>query len=261
MVAGSVAAIDAVADGAEHTIVLTGGGQLHTITIDGGKTIAIVSDSAAVRDINGNTASPIITVTEGGSTAYLHRVRIDGSSGVGVSVGPAATLYADSTQVSGNDGGGIDLATGSSGFLRNCMIAGAGGNPGLPAISGTGASIEVLYSTLGLDFNNGGPTLQCSGGSVAVRNSIIVSETSMTGSEINCPGSTIENSAQETTLSPNDWFGTGFASGDYFLTAAGQTEFADIAIWEDGDPPFDLEGDARPNTDGASDYPGADTTL
>lgn len=137
------------------------------------------------------------------------------------------------------------------------MIAGNGGNPGLPALTANGATVEILYSTLGLDFNNGGSVLECSGGAVSARNSIFVSEANTPGSEVDCPGSSIDNSAIRTTLSPTDWFG-GFASGDYSLTAAGQTEFANIAVWEDGDPPFDFEGDDRPATDGAMDYPGAD---
>jgi len=253
-------AVNGVADGAEHTIIVTGStASTHSAVVDGGRTIAIVSTDASIQTIRGAGGSPTLTITGADSTAYLHRVRLEDSNDLGVSVENSGVLYADNTQVVGNDGGGIELAAGTSGFLRNCMVAGAGGNPGLPAISGTGASIEVLFSTLGLDFNNGGPALECSGGSVAVRNSIIVSETSMADSEVNCPGSTIENSAQETTLSPNDWFGTGFASGDYFLTAAGQTEFANEATWEDGDPPFDFEGDARPDADGASDFAGADT--
>ena len=48
------------------------------------------------------------------------------------------------------------------------------------------------------------------------------------------------------------------SGGDYSLTAAGQTEFADVAVWELGDPPFDFEGDSRPNDDGARDFAGAD---
>lgn len=249
-------AINAVPDGAEHAVVITGGSGLHTITVDGGKTIAIVSDSTTLRSINGNS-SAVLTVTGNNTTVFLHRVRLEDSDDVGIEVSSGASLFADSTQVAQNAGGGITLASGTSAQLRNCMVAGEGGNPGQPAITATGADLKLLYSTLGLDFNNGGSVLECSGGSVSVRNSVIVSEASGGGSEIDCPGATVENSAEETTLSPTTWF-PQFATGDYSLSAAGQSQFADVAVWEDGDPPFDFDGDARPNVDGTADYAGAD---
>ena len=249
-------AINTVADGAEHAIVITGGSGLHTVTIDGGKTIAIVSNSSAVRAINGNTAA-VLTVTGNSTTAFLHRIRLEDSDDVGIAVTSGASLFADSTQVAQNAGGGITLASGTSAQLRNCMVAGEGGNPGQPALSATGANLELLYSTLGLDFNNGGSVLECSGGSVSIRNSVIVSEASAGGSEIDCAGATATNSAVETTLSPTTWFPL-FASGDYSLSASGQTQFSDIAAWLNGDPPFDFEGDARPDIDGTADYAGAD---
>ena len=257
------AAVDGVTAGAEHTIIVTGSaGVSHNITVDAGKSIAIVSasdDPAVTQNVAGLSGAPTLTVTGAGTTVYLHRLALTGNDDdVGISVGPAGTLYADSTRVAQNTGGGISLATGSSGFIRNCMIAGNGGNPGLPALTANGATVEILYSTLGLDFNNGGSVLECSGGAVSARNSIFVSEANTPGSEVDCPGSSIDNSAIRTTLSPTDWFG-GFASGDYSLTTAGQTQFANIAVWEDGDPPFDFEGDDRPATDGAMDYAGADT--
>lgn len=246
------AAIDEVANGAEHAIVLTNGGGLQTVTVDGGKTIAIVSDSSTVRTVSGNTSSPIITVTGAGSTAYLHRLRIDGSDAVGISVGPAGTLYADSTQVSGNDGGGISLATGSNGFLRNCMVGGSSAD--VPAILVSGGSLEALYtSILGGAFDSYG--LRCTSGSATVRNSIVT--TRGDNNALVCPGASVSNSATENTGNP-DWF-TNYNAGDAHLTAAGQTQFANIATWEDGDPPFDFERDDRPATDGAMDYPGADT--
>ena len=251
-------AINAVSDGAEHAVVITGGSGLHTITVDGGKTIAIVSDSTTVRSIQGNSGAPGLRVTSNNTSVFLHRIRLFGNTDdAGIEVTSGASLFADSTQVAQNAGGGITLASGTSAQLRNCMVAGEGGNPGQPAITATGADLELLYSTLGLDFNNGGSVLECSGGSVSVRNSVIVSEASGGGSEIDCPGATVENSAEETTLSPTTWF-PQFATGDYSLSAAGQSQFADVAVWEDGDPPFDFDGDARPNVDGTADYAGAD---
>lgn len=258
-------AVDGVSAGAEWVLRVTGsGGTNHTVVVDGGKTIAIVSasdDPGVMQEVRGNSGDPTLTVTGAGTTVFLHRIALTlNGDDVGVSVGPAATLYADASRVAQNSGGGISFATGSSGVLRNCMVAGAGGNPGVPAVIGTGATIEILYSTLGLPANFGGAPLECAGGTVSVRNSIVVNENNTPGGEVDCPGSTVETSALRTTLSPTDWF-AGFASGNYALTAAGQAEFDGIAVWEDGDPPFDYEGDGRPKMVLSTDYPGADAVL
>jgi len=256
---GAIAtAVANVADGAEHTIVLTGGGGNNAIVVDGGKTIAIVSNGTTERVVQGSTGSPTVTVTGAGSTVYIHRLALTlNGDDVGISAEASGVLYADSTQVAQNSGGGITLAAGTSGFIRNCMVAGVATTS--PAIQNSGATLEVLYSTLGRTANFGDPVLECSGGTTTVRNCIVVSETNAPGTEVDCPGVSIESSPERATQTPEDWFGAGFASGNYSLTAAGQTEFANIAIWELGDPPFDFDGDARPNIDGAMDYAGADT--
>lgn len=249
-------AINTVADGAEHAIVITGGSGLHTVTIDGGKTIAIVSNSSAVRAINGNTAA-VLTVTGNNTTAFLHRIRLEDSDDVGIAVTSGASIFADSTQVAQNAGGGITLASGTSAQLRNCMVAGEGGDPGIPAVTSTGGTLNILYSTLGLDFNNGGPTLECSGGTVSVRNSIVVSDSSVAGSSSQCPSADIQASYVDNDSDADAWFAS-ISTGNYALTAAGQTQFDGVAVWRDGDPHFDIDGDARPNVDGTSDYAGAD---
>lgn len=256
-------AVNAVADGAEHAIVITGGSGLHTVTVDGGKTIAIVSDSDAVRTINGST-SAVLTVTGNGTTVFLHRVRLEDSDDAGVSVESSATLYADSTQVIGNDGGGIELAAGTSGFLRNCMV----GRNGDEFASTTGidsaGDLNVLYSSIIANDGDGADSLLCGGGAAVVRNSIFIGSDA---SSIDCGTLDASNSAFDEAV-PGDenenvgaldpgWF-QSLASADFRLTTAGQSEFADVATWELGDPPFDFDGTDRPNTDGAADYAGAD---
>ena len=253
------AAIDEVANGAEHAIVITGDGAEQTIVVDAGKTIAIVSNNTSTKDIDGNEGAPTLTVTGAGTTVFLHRIRLTlNGDDVGVAVQTPAALFADSSQVSQNTGGGISIATGASAQLRNCMVAGDGGDPGVPAVTSTGGTLNILYSTLGLDFNNGGPTLECSGGTVTVRNSIVVSDSSVAGSALQCPGADIQASFVDNDSGADIWFAS-MSTGSYHLTAAGQAQFVDVAVWEDGDPPFDFDGDARPAVDGSPDYAGADT--
>jgi len=247
-------AIDGVADGATHAIVITGDGAEHGITVDGGKVIALVSDGTAVREVDGQEGNPTLTVTGTGTTVYLHRLELNGNTDdVGVSVESSATFYADSAQLVGNNGGGVQLAGGTTGFIRNSMIGGDAGNSA--AITSSG-ELSILFSTLGRDTNFGDPVLECSGGTVEVRNSIIVNQTNTPGGEVNCAGISLDTTtAVESTTTPADWFGAGFASGTYFLNAAGQTQFSGTAEWQPGDPPFDFDGDPRPDPD---NLPGAD---
>jgi len=241
-------AINTVADGAEHAIVITGGSGLHTVTIDGGKTIAIVSNSSAVRAINGNTAA-VLTVTGNSTTAFLHRIRLEDSDDVGIAVTSGASLFADSTQVAQNAGGGITLASGTSAQLRNSMV---GANVNTDAIVNSGAELEVLYSTLVGNFGASSLALSCSGGTTAVRNSITVSRAD---DAVSCPGASISNTSEASGGSYDEnWF--DLDGGDLSLNDG--DDFDGVAIWENGDPPFDFNGDARPGIDGTADYAGAD---
>ena len=246
-------AVANVADGSERAIVLTGGGGNNAIVVDGGKTIAIVSDGTTERVVQGSTGNPTVTVTGAGSTVYLHRLALTlNGDDVGASVESSGTLYADSTRVAQNSGGGIELAAGTSGFLRNCMVGGAADAVTLDASS---ATVELLYSSVlgGLGDADG---FVCSSGiNISIRNSIITTRGSTPA--LGCAGADVSNTAIENT-GMTSWF-ADYNGGDAHLEAAGQTEFADVAVWELGDPPFDFDGDARPNTDGAMGYAGADT--
>ncbi len=72
---------------------------------------------------------------------------------------------------------------------------------------------------------------------------------------MSCPGASVDNTAVENTAD-TDWF-SNYNAGDALLTAAGRVQFMGDAIWEDGDPPFDFRGGARPAVDGSPDFPGA----
>lgn len=257
------AAASNVADGAEHALVITGSSTIqHTVSIDGGKTIAIVSPDTTTQNIRGAEDGPVITVGEG-SAVFLHRLRIEDSVNVGISVGSAASLFADSVQVLFNAGGGITLAAQTRGQLRNSVV-GMNGDlfAGTSGIDSSG-DLSVLYSSIVGNFGDMTGSLLCSGGTVEARNTIVVGQEP---NSINCPGLTATNSAFDQTIegegnaNVGSFVPTWFISGaDYHLTEAGKTQFADIAVWNDGDPPFDFEGDLRPSIDGSQDYPGVDT--
>ena len=105
---------------------------------------------------------------------------------------------------------------------------------------------------------------------VDIRNSIIVSQGGTPPDELSCPSATITYSATEGVVGgdgndavgpfpamPADWF-MSYAAGDFHLAAEGLTVFADVALWQTGDPLTDIDGDPRPAVDGTPDYAGAD---
>jgi hypothetical protein len=246
-------AIDDVADGATHAILITGSGSVnHTVTVDGGKTIAIVSTNTSTQEVRGASGNPTVTVTGADTTVYLHRLALTANTNdVGVSVEAGGTLYADATRIAQNSGGGVTLASGTTGFLRNCMV-GVGLNE-VPAVLVSGGTLESVYtSILGGAFDSYG--LRCTSGSADVRNTIIT--TRGDNDAMVCPGATTSNSRVENTAMTS-WF-IDYNGGDSHLDAAGQALFADVAVWEEGDPPFDFDGDPRPSVDGSPDFVGAD---
>jgi len=220
------------------------------LIIDQGKRIAIISSSPdiSLRGFSG----PTLTVRGAETVAYLHRIVIRGNGDdVGISVEASAALFADSVQVVGNDGGGITLATGTTGQLRNCMV---GADVNTDAVSNAG-TLDVVYTTLVGNFGSS-TALACSG-ATTVRNSILVSRST---DAVNCPGADIANSFEAQGGAYQEaWF--DLDGEDLSLTVGGTdyTVFSEVAIWEDGDPPFDFEGHPRPATDGSTDYAGADT--
>jgi len=256
--------VNAVAAGAHVALIVTGStAATHSATVNGNKVIAIVSANGDAQNIQGAGANSILTVNGPGSTAILHRVVLQGSSARGIDVNTSGTLYADAVQVVGNDGGGITLGTATTGRLRNCMVAADDAD----AVSVAG-ELDALYSTLATSTFGSDAALACSGGaSVTVRNSIIVMQGGTDGDEVNCAGAVYSNSAAESSLPGSGnvgvgtldttWFGD-FNGGDLSLAMDGPNVFDAIAIWEDGDPSFDFEGDDRPTTDGTMDYAGAD---
>ena len=57
--------------------------------------------------------------------------------------------------------------------------------------------------------------------------------------------------------SPGDWF-VDYTTGNFHIQNDGLTLFGDVAQWQEGDPPTDIDGEPRPTVDGTADYAGAD---
>jgi hypothetical protein len=172
-------------------------------------------------------------------------VRNNSQTGLVLSGNCEANLRRTVVRANNNRGVSIDNATlraQNSAISRN-----ADGGPGIYAID---ATFEITYSVLAGNNSSVGPdTMVClTAPSGFVRNSIVAGMA--TNSVSNCGALTWETNAVDTAglgasnesvgayqagwfLAPND--------GDFRLTASGQSEFENIAQWQDGDPLTDIE--------------------
>lgn len=134
-------------------------------------------------------------------------------------------------------------------------------------LSGQGQNLSIVYSTV---LNNlseiGARSLICTpdAGTTEIRNSVVIA---FVAPSIDCATATISQSAVDEGKVDGDtniaammadamnWFEPQ-VSGVY--KAKADTPLKDLAVWNDGDPKADFNGDARPATMGMTDYAGAD---
>lgn len=167
-----------------------------------------------------------------------------------------------------NLGGGI-AAYGGSTKVVNSYVSGNGnqnfGNGGI--LSAQGNALTLVYSTVLNNLSTSGPySLFCAddAGPAEIRNSVIIAFGSPS---VGCPTGVFTTSVldegwvdQDTNLAATMADIANFfempTAGVY--KAKADTAMKDLAQWKDGDPKLDYDGDARPGTDGAADWPGAD---
>lgn len=258
------AAVATVADGAFAVIVVhgldSGGAYQGSVILDGGKTIALRGAPGEFAVTTGIGANPGLRIAGAGTVAYVDGLAVSNSPAVGVAV-EGALAWIDRGHIVGNDGGGILAQNGAEVTLRNSFV---GGNVEANVLALQGATAEVLYTTLGAGLGVTTSITCDAGGMATVRNSLIVSRSD--DDEVTCANLDASYTAAEMMLGgtgnvalgamQTTWF-MNFNGGDFHLTTA-PVSIATTAQWEAGDPAVDIDGDDRPNTDGASDFAGAD---
>jgi len=266
-----IAAVGNIGDGMHGVIVVHEVGfdgltpYTGLVQIDGGKTIAMLAAAGEAPILQGTGADPGMRVEGVGTVLYVDGLIASDSSVQGVVV-DGATAWVDRSRIVENSGGGVLAQNGAELVMRNCFVGGDASDVDVLDIQGSSA--EVLYSSLGAGL--GATTaITCDGGStVSVRNSVVISRGDP--EEIQCTIISMEYSATELDQGGTNtsvgmvntaWF-NDYNGGDFSLTTVGPTSgsavFVDLAQWQEGDPPTDIEGDARPSIDGTSDYAGAD---
>lgn len=160
-------------------------------------------------------------------------------------------------------GSGITRLTNSfvsvNGSLAEAMYGGI--------IVGQGHELHVLYSTLINNLSEAGArSLQCTddAGAVTVRNSVIIAGALPS---VACPVGVFEYSVLDEGAMEGDtnlaalmgdiagWF-EAQVGGVYRVKA--DAPISALAVWKDGDPRTDYDGDPRPTTPDSPDFAGAD---
>ena len=238
---------------------------LGLVDVDAGKTIAILSAPGEAPIVQGTGGNAGVRVAGADTTLYVDGLSVAGNTGgLGLEV-DESTAWVDRSRIVQNSGGGVVAQNAAELVLRNSFVGGSVTN--VSVLDVNDASATLLYSTVigGLGGLSTGVT--CTpGATVSVSNSIVLLESD--NPPVTCDPAVFDHSVSETALPGegnvsagdfNDlsgWF-TSVAGGDFHLATA-PAAIGTTAQWQDGDPATDIDGDARPMMDGASDYAGAD---
>lgn len=195
--------------------------------------------------------------------------RIASNSGFGIDVAPEVIrLLVRRSEILTNNRGGIESA-GESVMLEN-VILGNNGNSGSPAggiLVVDGTTLEIVYSTFAENQSTAGvaEAISCGSSGGSVRNSIVVS--TQPDFTTGCAGTL--DMTYSATDSPDHLMEVGVmpvTTGDLNFSNLGSNDFrvldgtlaAGVALWVEGDPLSDFNGNLRPAGDGSTDYAGAD---
>lgn len=237
---------------------------VEAVAIGAGRTVALLAADGEAPILLGLGASSAVAVS-GATSVFIEGLQMRNSGGYGVSC-DAAFVDLRRAWVVQNDTGALLATNGCVLRVENSFAGGDVSNT--DAISIEGSVVDILYTTVVAgDGNLGGSSraLACDpASSVTVRNSFLVAIDDATP-EVDCAGATVANSAGENAL-PGDGNATlgDIQAGwlvdlaDDFHLDSPPAAVATTARWQDSDPLVDIDGDARPATDGAAEHVGAD---
>jgi hypothetical protein len=232
-------------------------------TITGNRVVAIRGLPEERPRFSGGGVGAPITISAG-AVAYLEHGRVDGSAVIEAVQVVGAVLHLDGWLVVLNPGGGVAVSNGGALHARNSVI-GANGSAlvDAQAVRATDASFELRYVTVAGNDSAGTASIACTGGSMGVvADSVVVA---IDPASIDCVGLVVEHSAIDSFVDGEgvvlrdafdpSWF-VAPGAGDFHLEPG--HPFDDVALWQVGDPPVDLDGDERPDVPDSPDVAGAD---
>jgi hypothetical protein len=271
--------------GDDRVLVLTGTTYDDGIDFTVDAEVAIIGDgsqSIIANSTNGliDTAGNAILYIEGvrigpngtadgltcaGTAVWLDDVEVSGNTAVGLDISSGCTAHLRESAVRSNDGGGI-VATASSIFAENSAIVSNGDSfSNLGGVQISDSDVLVTYTTIAANDSQAPEraSVYCTGTPTGtIRNSILVGFDA--GTISGCGALTLDTNAADSALGGTNsnvgilsatWFDNPGA-GDFHLATAGEPVFMDIAMWQDGDPETDFDGDDRPTA--LPSFPGFD---
>ncbi len=255
-----------------------GPGRTAAIVRNGSGTVRLeVADLDSIQISDGATVQiSALTITKGdvakGVFCSAAKVSIDHTQfverkGLGIEA-VNCDLTVRESRVWQNFGGGIKVNGGKL-RLENSFVVTNGGSFSMVSglVISNGATVDVVYTTIA--DNDGGAgvadSIDCTAvGPVKLRNSIVFGQSeagsvdcasaAATTSVFDSPTLIGDGNVMEPALDPS-WF-VAPETGNFAIKVG--PPFDDVAIWLDGDPTRDYDGDMRPGQDGAKDYAGAD---
>lgn len=238
------------------------------VIINDGQIIALLAMPGEAPKIQGSLTAAVRS-TGMGTALYMDGLTLSGNDiGVGLRVDDEALAWVDRSHIAQNATGGIQADGSAHLVLRNSFVA---GEPSSYVLSAQGATVDVLYSTLGAGTGLS-MAIYCEASTVTVRNSVLVSADYCP--EVFCPDIVVSHTALETDvyierengtdnvvlgsmeLDDLNWF-QNYTAGDFHLSELYPAAIGTAAAWVAGDPTIDIDGHNR-SIDGDPDFAGAD---
>lgn len=209
-----------------------------------------------------------------GAELVVSDSRVRGGVGPGIR-GTDCALTVHSSSITDNKSEGLDLSGGSL-VMRNSFVSDNGPDDkwGGGGMTLSQVSIDIAYSTIVDNMNPAGAdSIQCDKAEApnVVRNSIVARNPSQPNQSITCTNLKVEHSVVDGAADTGDGnmelaadailglLMKGANNGVYAVKdASAASMIEEVALWLDGDPTADFEGDPRPAVDGTPDTPGAD---
>jgi hypothetical protein len=258
------------------------GSYTQAVVVSADTTAIVLGPDSGMATVTANNALDV----DLGAQAFVARLQLMGAAARSCRC-TSATVWADDTVLRAAANLGVDATDCTVVLRRSTVDANQAG--GIRAVGGTlrvengfvtrnggvgstvgglyadGAEVEVVYTTIaGNITNQAWDSMGCGGGaSGSVRNAILASPSQDDSiDEVGCAAVTLTYTALDNQAVAGQgnvnyaWDENDFVSvvgGDFHVEAGGA--FEDVALWVEGDPDHDVDGDARPE---GMDYAGAD---
>lgn len=201
---------------------------------------------------------------------WLDRLTVSGAAVRGITSQNCAIIMRSSVMV-GNKTGGVKVVGGKL-RVENSFISSNGDFeiPGGGVYLGGGASLDAVYTTFVDNISAAGSpfSVACDEDAgketVKLRNSIAINK----GLNTLCEGGSVATTAWTTFASEGSNIAVDFGSLSMYLEqdanivgvyrAIPGTFLEALAMWQEGDPAVDFDGDERPGGNNSPDYAGAD---